>query len=65
MSIIRNKENVYTGDYVKLNLCEGWYKVVFVSDDYIDLVDDFGMNTDARYEDITDLKLESEMDYNF
>lgn len=57
---------VETGDYVKLKLCDSWYKVQHVyPDDYIDLVDVFGSETDAKIEDIEDLKLESEMEYAF
>lgn len=56
-----NNENVCEDDYVKLKLCDGYYKVTEVHDDYIDLVDSFGSQTDARYEDIKELRLNGEV----
>jgi len=53
------------GDYVKLVLCDDFYKVTKVYPDYIDLVDKFGTPTDAKFEDVEDLKLASEMEYAF
>ena len=56
---------VEPGDYVKLNLCDDWYKITGKDGYYIDLVDNFGSPTGAHISDIEDLKLPSEMDYNF
>ena len=52
------------GDYIQIALCDGWYKITgFTGSTYVDLVDDFGSPADCLPEDITDVKLESEMPY--
>lgn len=50
------------GDYVKLSQCDGLFKIEGVGSDYIDLVDDWGMHTDAPFDDVTDIFLESEIE---
>lgn len=57
--------DLQNGDYVKLYLCDDWYKITGKESGYIDLVDDFGSTTDARAADVETVKLESEMDYAF
>lgn len=60
------QKNVEPGDYVKIGLCECWFKVTDTSDPInMDLVDESGLPTGAEYGDIEDLKLASEMDYAF
>ncbi len=59
------KDDVEIGDYIKLFLCESYYKITGKDQTYIDLVNEFGSQTDARYEDIQNLLLASEMDYAF
>lgn len=55
-----------TGDYIKLNLCDGWFRITYKGDESFDCIDDFGTESTLNpYSDISDLKLPSEMDYAF
>ena len=60
------KDDIETGDYIQLNLCEGWFRITHIAEDHFDAIDDFGTDTTYnQFEDIADLKLPSEMDYAF
>ncbi len=59
------QNDVEIGDYAKINLCDGYYKIIGKDKTYIDLIDNFGSQTDAQYQDIKDILLASEMDYAF
>ena len=57
-----NKENVEPGDFVKLHSGEDepYLKVISIYSETCDVRTDYGMLYDVPYEDIRDLKLESE-----
>ena len=55
-----------TGDYIQLNLCDGWFRITYKGDEGFDCEDKFGFESTLNpYSDITDLKLPSEMEYAF
>ena len=57
-----NKQNVEAGDFVKIHAEDGepYLKVISTYSETFDVRTDYGMFYDVPYEDILDLKLESE-----
>lgn len=64
----RKEHEVEVGDYVQLHGEEigEWFRITNKNLHGFDCVNDFGTPSNRHpYADITDLKLESEMEYNF